>query len=93
MTDRALRLWLVVTAAAVTRHKEDTLPAWGELAREKGCWLHVGRVNTARRIALCAAASATSFDGSGPSRYAVVLQKLDLARRQPDLLAWRGDSV
>jgi hypothetical protein len=39
-----------------------------------------------RRIALCAAAGADSFDGSAPSRYAVEFAKLDLARRQGDLL-------
>lgn len=70
-----------------TRHKEDTLPLWGELAREKGCWLHVGRVNTARRIALCAAARAKSFDGSSATKYATTLPLIENARRQPDLFA------
>ena len=69
-----------------TTFKESSLPLWAELARSRGAYLHVGRVNTVRRIALCAAAGADSFDGSAPSRYAVEFAKLDLARRQPDLL-------
>ncbi len=44
---------------------------WAELARERGAICHVGRVNSARRIHLCASAGVTSFDGSGVSRYAV----------------------
>lgn len=64
------------------RWKESTAAAWGDLARERGCWLHVGRVNSIRRISICAAAGATSFDGTSASRYAVTLPKLDRARRQ-----------
>ena len=39
-----------------TPFKLETMPAWGELAREIGCWLHVGRVNSGRRIRDCHAA-------------------------------------
>lgn len=45
-------------------------------------WLHVLRVNTSRRISLCHWARADSFDGSGPSRFASVLPRLDQARKQ-----------
>jgi len=65
--------------------KISTMAQWGELAAEVGCWMHVGRVNTARRIHLCAAAGAHSFDGSSASRYRVTLALLDNARHQPDL--------
>lgn len=68
-----------------TAWKEQTLPQWGTLGRQVGCWVHVGRVNTARRIALCVAAGATSFDGSSASRYGTTLPMLDAARRQLDL--------
>lgn len=68
-----------------TEWKERTLSMWGELARERGAYLHVGRVNSQRRIQLCAMAGADSFDGTSVSRYAVTMRRLDPARRQ---LAW-----
>ena len=62
--------------------KEGSLPLWGDLAKDIQAYLHVGRVNAARRIALCAAAGADSCDGSSVSRYAVTINRLDAARRQ-----------
>lgn len=66
--------------------KEQTMSAWGKLAREVGCRLHVGRVNTRRRIRLAQLAGADSIDGSSASRYAKTLPFLDGAIRQQ---AWR----
>lgn len=43
-------------------------------------WLHVLRVNTARRIRLCGYAGAHSFDGSSASRFAVNVPSLEAAR-------------
>lgn len=71
-----------------TPWKLATMAAWARLAHERGAICHVGRVNTARRIRLCAAAGAASFDGSGVSRFASALPRLDLARRQPDIEGW-----
>jgi len=68
-----------------TEWKLDTLPQWGALAAERGCWLHVGRVNSARRIRLCLDAGATSFDGTSASRFAVTIPRLDNVRRQMHL--------
>jgi len=65
-----------------TDWKERTLPQWGRLARECGCYLHVGRVNSSRRIFLCSAAGADSFDGTSASRFSVNVRHLDNARRQ-----------
>lgn len=65
-----------------TTWKEATLPIWGRLARETGCYLHVGRVNSARRILLCQLAGADSFDGTSVSRFAKTINLLDAARRQ-----------
>jgi len=70
-----------------THGKLATTLQWAALARRRGCWCHVGRVNTARRIRLCAAAGAESFDGSSASRFASTVPLLDAARRQPDLFA------
>jgi hypothetical protein len=65
-----------------TEWKIATMRAWADDARASGSWSHVGRVNTARRIALCAAAGVTSFDGSGPSRFSRIHRRLSLARDQ-----------
>lgn len=76
-----------------TEWKESTAEAWGHLARRRNCHLHVGRVNSARRIHICAAAGADSFDGSGPSRFSDALPRLDRATRQPDLFAAADQSL
>jgi hypothetical protein len=65
-----------------TKWKEETIPAWSALGRSVGCWVHVGRVNTARRISVCTGAGANSFDGTSASRFSKSLGPLDSARRQ-----------
>lgn len=70
-----------------TEWKLATMGRWCALARERRGQAHVARVNTVRRIRRCHAAGANSFDGSGPSRFALELPRLDRALRQPDLLA------
>ena len=65
-----------------TAWKEATLPQWGALGRQIDCWVHVGRINSARRIRLCQLAGVTSFDGSSVSRYSCTLPLLDHARNQ-----------
>lgn len=66
--------------------KLSTMPSWAALARSKGAMCHVGRVNTKRRIALCGAAGASSFDGTSVVRFPVNLERLnravETARRQ-----------
>lgn len=73
-----------------TEWKLATAHAWGNLARERSAYLHIARVNTTRRIHLCASAGADSFDGSGPSRFSSELPRLDAARRQADLFMGIG---
>lgn len=68
-----------------TEWKLATMREWGELAREVGCYYHVARVNTRRRIEMCSEAGATSFDGSSASRFAASLPRLERARCQPSL--------
>lgn len=75
-----------------TDWKLTSLPQWGLVARQVKCWLHVGRVNTARRIHLCQAAGATSFDGTSVSRFAKTLPLLDHARKQLNLFSYGGRS-
>jgi hypothetical protein len=69
-----------------TEWKLRTIYAWGMVAHALGCYYHVGRVNTRRRIRLCAEAGAHSFDGSSASIYSCTLPLLDSARKQPSLL-------
>lgn len=70
--------------------KLATMRTWARLAHAHGTICHVGRVNSARRIRLCAAAGVDSFDGSGVSRFALALAlpPLDAARRQLDIEPW-----
>jgi hypothetical protein len=82
---------LGIFVGGTTEWKESMIIPLGMVARERSCWLHVGRVNTARRIHLCAAAGATSFDGSSVSRFVATLPGLDRARRQADLFAKGGE--
>lgn len=72
-----------------TEWKEASLPMWGRLKAETGCFLHVGRVNSARRIRLCALAGADSFDGTSASVFSCTLPRLDTAARQQ---VWRFDA-
>jgi hypothetical protein len=80
-----------------TAWKEKTAVEWGKVARKRNCYLHMGRVNSARRIAICAAAGADSYDGSSASRFSCTVAPLDKATRQPDLFAasheWSTDPV
>lgn len=71
-----------------TRWKLATMTQWARLAHAHGAICHVGRVNSVRRIRLCAAAGIDSFDGSGVSRFAAALPPLDRARRQSDIEGW-----
>jgi hypothetical protein len=63
--------------------KEATMGTWALAAHQAGAWCHVGRVNSQRRLRLCQMAGATSFDGSGPSRFEKHLRVMErgLAQR------------
>jgi hypothetical protein len=62
--------------------KERTANMWGDVKVRTGCYLHVGRVNTHRRIRICAQAGADSFDGTSATMFAKSLPGLDRVRRQ-----------
>jgi len=76
-----------------TAWKLATMRTWARLAHAHGAICHVGRVNSVRRIRLCAAAGIDSFDGSGVSRFALALPPLDAARRQLDIESWIGGAA
>ncbi len=68
-----------------TAWKEATIPIWAALGLSRGAPVHVGRVNTQRRLRLCKRRGVTSFDGSGPSKWAKCLDVMDRELRQLDL--------
>jgi hypothetical protein len=69
-----------------TEYKIASMHGWGAYCRANGKRLHVGRVNTAKRIRLCHDAGAHSFDGSSVSRFARKnLRRLDNEVRQTQL--------
>lgn len=70
-----------------TEWKLMTMPYWGARCRASGIYLHVGRVNSVKRVRMCLASGANSFDGSGVSRFAVELPRIDFYRRQSDMFA------
>lgn len=70
-----------------TEWKERTATQWGQLARRRNCYLHIGRVNSQRRIAICAGAGANSFDGTSATRFSNSLPRLARACLQDDLFA------
>lgn len=70
-----------------TEWKLREMYGWGMVAAALGRWLHVGRVNTRRRLRLCAEAGATSFDGTSASMFSCTVPLLDASRRQPNLFA------
>lgn len=70
-----------------TAWKEAAILTWGPQCVRAGVYCHVGRVNTARRVALCNEGQVSSFDGSSASRFAVTLPPLDAARLKVTQLA------
>jgi len=62
-----------------TPWKLATLGYWGDLGRRCNCWVHVGRVNSMRRIRLCAVAGAHSFDGTSVTKFPSTLPRLHRA--------------
>lgn len=80
-----------------TEWKLKTMEAWGVLARRRNCYFHVGRVNSAKRIAMCGAAGASSFDGTSVTQYPCTLSRLDsalgYAGDQSDLFALAADDI
>lgn len=58
-----------VFIGGTTDWKLSMLKHWGEFCRENNLKMHVGRVNSIKRVKLCMDAGAFSFDGSGFARF------------------------
>lgn len=65
-----------------TEWKLNTLNSWGALAKETNCYLHIGRVNTIKRINRCQDAGAHSFDGTSITRFPSTIRLLNNGIRQ-----------
>jgi len=72
--------------------KERSVGRWAALARAHGTICHVGRVNTQRRIAICAAAGATSIDGTSATQFADSIPVLQRALAQTSFLIDNGEN-
>tara|TARA_Y100000310_G_scaffold213164_1_gene214075 strand:- start:1879 stop:2493 length:615 start_codon:yes stop_codon:yes gene_type:complete len=70
-----------------TDFKWSTIDAWGDLARRRGAYFHVGRVNTRRAITSCQLAGADSFDGTSATMFSVNADKIGHASRQ-EVFKW-----
>lgn len=70
-----------------TEWKEAAIIPWGCWAKAHGLYVHCGRVNTARRMALCAAGGIDSIDGTSATKFAKTLPLLSRASKQRDLFA------
>ena len=68
-----------------TEWKLNSLPAWGGVAKEKECYFHVGRVNSRKRINMCAMAGAHSFDGTSVTQFPRTFSRLNNATNQQTL--------
>lgn len=77
---------LGIFVGGTTEWKERTMYGWGMVAHAFRRYLHVGRVNTARRIRLCAEAGADSFDGTSATVFSCTIPLIENARRQPSIL-------
>jgi hypothetical protein len=68
-----------------TDWKLNSLPGWARLARKHSSYIHVGRVNSAKRISVCLMHSVNSIDGTSASRFSKTIPLLDGALRQRSL--------
>lgn len=77
-----------------TEWKEATMHAWGRYAAGCSLPMHVGRVNTDRRLRMAIDAGASSVDGTSPTRFQVNtgrLANVSLEPKHPALFpTWPG---
>jgi hypothetical protein len=70
-----------IAIGGTTEWKLGTAQQWGDLAKKVGCYLHMLRVNSAKRIRLCHHIGAASFDGTSATKFITTLPLLDRAAR------------
>jgi hypothetical protein len=84
--DPILKDGMGIFIGGTTEYKESTIPMWSDFGALFDIYVHVGRVNSRRRLKLCKMSGADSFDGSGPSRFLKHAKVMDAENRQ-DVLA------
>lgn len=65
-----------------TAYKEQSARGWGRFARAHSLYLHMGRVNTVRRVSVAAEAGCHSIDGTSATRFATTIPRLTHAVAQ-----------
>jgi len=65
-----------------TTWKLRSLPEWCRFAKRTGIPVHVGRVNSCRRVTYCRVMGADSFDGSS-AKWVLDIDLLERARHEP----------
>lgn len=81
--DSVLRPGMGLFLGGSTEYKEQSAPAWGRFARHRSLYFHVGRVNSRRRISICAEAGADSVDGTSCTMFSKNVRRLSNAGAQP----------
>ena len=66
-----------------TEWKWATLSTWARLAKDMGAYIHCGRVNSARGIAICRGLGVDSADGTSCTRFSVNAERLGKAANDP----------
>lgn len=74
-----------VFVGGTTEWKLNTIPMWSRIAKQHGAYIHVGRVNSVRRINMCSSCGVDSVDGTSAIRFPSTLGRLDAGMRQPSL--------
>ena len=65
-----------------SRWKERKLHHWRARTKAAGSYLHVGRVNTARRLRICLDQGVDSCDGSGAAKFSIHAERIALWLRE-----------
>ena len=85
MTPADVPAGLGVFVGGSDAYKERSLRVWGPWRAAGGPYLHVGRVNSQRRVRMCMLAGADSIDGTSASRFAKTIPEIERATVQGDL--------
>jgi len=70
-----------------TEWKLKTIAQWGNFARQVGCYYHIARVNTVRRIKMAQCAGAQSVDGTSAIQFPSTITRLQAATTQQCLFS------